>query len=55
MVSRAAAELFPEILDVVLFILMGVSILMTVLVLTASWFPARKVVAMEPGVALHYE
>lgn len=55
MVSRAAAGLFPEILDVVLFILVGVSILMTVLVLTASWFPARKVCAMEPGVALHYE
>ena len=23
--------------------------------LAASWFPARKVVAIEPGVALHYE
>ena len=55
MVSRVAAGLFPEILNVVLFILMSVSILMTVLVLAASWFPALKIVAIEPGVALRDE
>jgi putative ABC transport system permease protein len=55
MISRAVAGLFPEILNVVLFILLGVSIFMTVLVLAASYIPARRVVAIEPGAALRYE
>lgn len=46
---------FPDLLDSIFSIVIIITVMMTVLVLGACYLPARKMVAIEPAVALHYE
>jgi putative ABC transport system permease protein len=46
---------FPSLLDSMVSIVIIIGVLMIALVLGASYLPARKMVRMEPAVALHYE
>ena len=46
---------FPNLLDYIFSIVIIITLLMSALVLLACYLPARKMVAMEPAAALHYE
>ncbi|MEH6592740.1 MAG: FtsX-like permease family protein [Halioglobus sp.] len=46
---------YPNLLDSMVSIVIIITSLMAVLVLGASYLPARKMTAMEPAAALHYE
>jgi putative ABC transport system permease protein len=46
---------YPGLLNSIASIVIIVSTLMTALVLGASYLPARKIIALEPAEALHYE
>jgi predicted permease len=46
---------FPNLLDSMVSIVIIIGVVMIALVLGASYLPARKMVRMEPAVALHYE
>jgi predicted permease len=46
---------FPSLLDSMVSIVIIIGVVMIALVLVASYLPARKMVRMEPAVALHYE
>ena len=51
LLSRA----FPNILERVVPVTLGVLLLMTAVIFTASYLPTRRSVALEPGDALRYE
>ena len=49
------ASILPEILDAIAPIAIGVTTLLVILVLGASYLPVRRVIKMEPGTALRYD
>jgi len=53
--SGIMVQMFPDILDGVPLVTATVFLLLGVLILLASYVPARKLVLIEPGDALHYE
>ena len=46
---------FPSLLDSIVIIVIIVAVIMTGLVFFASYLPARRMLEMEPAVALHHE
>ncbi|ARN73573.1 biotin/lipoyl-binding protein [Oceanicoccus sagamiensis] len=46
---------FPNLLNGIAGITVGITLLMALLVLVACYLPARKIVKLEPAEALHYE
>ena len=55
MASEVMVQMFPDMLDGVPIILAAVLLLLGVLILLASYVPARKLVLLEPADALHRE
>jgi predicted permease len=55
MICYRVAALYVEVLSLIFPIFLGVSSLVGLLVVFASWYPARKIASMEPGQALHYQ
>lgn len=53
--SGVMVQLFPDILSGLPIVVSLVLLSLATLILLASYLPARKLVAMEPGEALHYE
>ncbi|HUP59932.1 MAG TPA: ABC transporter permease [Thermoanaerobaculia bacterium] len=55
MVLPLFSRAFPNILDHVIPVTLGVVLLMAAVISTASYWPTRRAVALEPGDALRYE
>jgi putative ABC transport system permease protein len=55
MVTTLMSSVFPNILEKVIPVTLGVFFLMAAVVFTASYLPTRRAVALEPGDALRYE
>ncbi len=53
--AYGASELMPEGVDSVIPVTLFVAVLMALLIFAASYIPARKLILLEPGEALHYE
>ncbi len=55
LLSARFLQYIADLEGVLISVSVTVLILITLMVLAASYFPARRIVAMEPGDALHYE
>jgi hypothetical protein len=55
MMMPPLSKVVSNILDYVLPATLGVVLLMAIVIFTASYFPSRRAVALEPGDALRYE
>ena len=55
MVMPLLSRAFPNILDRVVPVTLGVALLIAAVISTASYLPTRRAVALEPGDALRYE
>ncbi|PCI76998.1 MAG: hypothetical protein COB20_09305 [SAR86 cluster bacterium] len=53
--SQAFSVLFPQIVTLLPVVFLTVISIFSFVILASSYLPARKIVAMEPGEALHYE
>ena len=54
-VMPVMSAVITNILDRVIAVTLGVVLLIAVVILTASYLPSRRAVALEPGDALRYE
>lgn len=55
LLSARFLQYIADLEGVLISVSVTVLLLVTLMVLVASYFPARRIVAMEPGEALHYE
>ncbi len=53
--SQPLSVLFPQMADYLPTVFPSVALLFGLIIMSASYLPARRIVAMEPGEALHYE
>ncbi|MCG8415511.1 MAG: ABC transporter permease [Pseudomonadales bacterium] len=53
--SQPLSVLFPQMADYLPIVFPSVTLLFGLIIMSASYLPARRIVAMEPGEALHYE
>lgn len=55
MVMPSLSKVFPNILDLVIPVTTGVTLLMAAVIFTASYLPTRRALVLEPGDALRYD
>ncbi|MCG8413423.1 MAG: ABC transporter permease [Pseudomonadales bacterium] len=55
LVGGALATIFTDVGQSIPFVFVTVTLLLSGLIIAASYFPARQVVALEPGEALHHD